>query len=432
MQTMQRHKEQPRAAGEGYCLGRTRARLSGLIWALLFLIIGLGCGLVFLAEMAGDKTGWEINDYIRLAAAGVLGLGGVLASIYEAFVSLRDALFPGKSRLARSIRSQLSRSDESMSTRELFAMVDQDIRENGLWFDRVAVGKTWVLGDDVSAISRIRAVFDRDEVIHRHVNGRTQSSRVIELYILDDKKQVQMTGLRDPKELKALIECLKLRAPEAVFLPYSQYHVYCGKSEEEWQALDRDCRYRQAQREMRQERAEYAASQSNPDFVFTDLLGQRTSRFDRRMMREQKQAPDLSELFRWQRLSGPGQTRQQVHFRLSYQDSTGASRAFERFTRRDVELAGEGLSDGKYRIVMLYAGPRYLFLAAGDKMDGRVTANACRPEGGVLRVYETKCTDREARTWLLEMMDGVFDPDFSQWKDITKKREKNRKKYDTK
>ena len=43
--------------------------------------------------------------------------------------------------------------------KELFAIVDKDIRENGQWFDKVAVGKEWVLGDMASYIPRIRVFF---------------------------------------------------------------------------------------------------------------------------------------------------------------------------------------------------------------------------------------------------------------------------------
>lgn len=93
-----------------------------------------------------------------------------------------------------------------------------------------------------------------------------------------------------------------------------------------------------------------------------------------------------------------------------------------------MELAGEGLAGGKYTVVTLFAGARYLYLKTGDKLDGRVTVNASRPDPDRLRVFETKCTDRQAQTWLLEMAEGTFDPDFSQWKDITKKLEKETKK----
>ena len=72
-------------------------------------------------------------------------------------------------------------------------MVDRDIEANGQWFDRVAIGKEWVLGDEVTSIARIRGVFPRDEIKVHYSGGRRQSARVVELYIVDDRKQVQVT-----------------------------------------------------------------------------------------------------------------------------------------------------------------------------------------------------------------------------------------------
>ncbi len=76
-----------------------------------------------------------------------------------------------------------------------------------------------------------------------------------------------------------------------------------------------------------------------------------------------------------------------IHMRLSLNERTGAIRDYGSFTRRDAELAGEGLSSGKYTAVALFMGLRYIYLQAGNQMD-------------------------------------VFDEDFSQWKDVTKKLEK--------
>ena len=75
----------------------------------------------------------------------------------------------------------------------------------------------------------------------------------------------------------------------------------------------------------------------------------------------------------WQPLQAVEQPRTQVRARLSISDRTGATRDYSSFTRRDVELAGEGLASGKYTVVALFAGPRYLYLKAGDQTDGRGT-----------------------------------------------------------
>ena len=484
----------------GYCLDRTRKRLARLLWSLLYLLLAAGCGVVFFMGFGEEKE--EIADWaVWIVSGGGFAVFAV-CFVIETYMDLRDALFPARSRLANSIRSQLPYPDEAPGVEELFAMVDRDIQENGQWFDRVAIGKEWVLGDDVSSVARIRGVFPRDEIKSRYTNGRRQSYRLIELYIVDDRRQVQSTGLRKPAELQAAVNCLRLRAPEAYFGDYtSGWSDFIHQSDEEWQALERSYVRRRDQRLAREGEQERQSGQSNPDFVLTDLQGQRTSRFDRRRVEDQltglkepgrhfalepteaipvpglngvnfsrlecgvtnagltlvavlrmadgtyqalarpagegeawqaiadlldrRRPPDTAG---WQLLQEMDQPRRQVRARLSLSDRTGATREYESFTRRDVELAGEGLSSGKYTVVALFEGPRYIYLKAGDQLDGRVTVNASRPDPDMLRVFETKCTDRQAREWLLQMSEGAFAPDFSQWKDITRKLEKETRK----
>ena len=234
----------------GYCLDRTRKRLARLLWALLYLILAGSCGVVFFLGLGEDRSTWELKDWATEAVAGGALLLFGFCFLYETYTDLRDAFCPGKSRLAQSIRSQLPYPGEAPPVEELFAMVDRDIEANGLWFDRVAIGHEWVLGDDASAISRIRGVFPRDEIKVRYSNGRRQSSRVLELYLVDDRRQVQTTGLRKPGELQAAVQCLRLRAPEAVFGEYGSraWAGFLHQTEEEWQAMERAFRLRREQR----------------------------------------------------------------------------------------------------------------------------------------------------------------------------------------
>ena len=489
---------------DGYCLDRTRKGLAKLFWAFLYLFFGFAGGVCFYMQMREGRSLWKLEDWAFTIFSAVLCLGGTALGLFEAYTDLRDAFFPAKSKLAKSIRSQLPYPDEAPPVEELFAMVDQDIQENGQWFDRVAIGRDWVFGDEVTALSRVRGVFPRDEMITRHAGGRRQSHRIMELYIVDDRRQIQTTTLHKPAELKAAVDCLRLRVPEAHFDSYNNMSDFTIQTEEEWQATNCSFLRRRDQRLARQEDQERANAGSNPDFVLTDLRGQRTSRFSLRTLEDQltglkepgqhfdlepvelipmpgrngvnfsrlsagitnagltlvvtlkmeggtyqavakpvgereaweafsnllekKQLPDGSDLSQWQPLQAVEQPRQPIRARLSLSDRTGAAREYDSFTRRDVELAGEGLASGKYTVVALFAGPRYLYLKAGDKLDGRITANASRPDSDMLRVFETKCTDRQAQEWLLQMLEGMFAPDFSQWKDVTKKLEKERKK----
>ncbi len=408
-------KQQPDGPEEGYCLQRTRYRLANLGWAALFLVIGGGLAALFLYQAPADKSGWELADYGTFAVAGIGGFGFLAAAVYEGWTSLRDALFPEKSRLARSIRSQLPYPDEAPPVQELFAMVDRDIRENGQQFDRTYVGKEWLLGDDASLLSRIRVVFDRDETTIRHRGGRTQSSRIIQLYILDDRKQVQATGLRNPSELQPLLTCLKLRCPEALFRPYSEYLDYCGKSEEEWQALMREYNVRKAQRELREEEQARDAARGS-EFVPPVPQEPRVSRADTRAVLQRAG------------ILGSDEPGGESPMTLTLSERGGATREYRSFTGRDIELAAEGLAEGKYVVVYLRDRADYIYLQAGTAEDGRVTVNVSRPSVDRLRVYETKCTDRQAKKFLLDWAAGRFSEDLSQWKDITKKLEKQTKK----
>lgn len=125
----------------------------------------------------------------------------------------------GKSGLAKSIRIQLPYPEEAPPVRKLFAMVDQDIKENGVWFGHMAVGREWVLGDEASRIPRIRGIFGRDEVRSSGSGNNRRVSRILEVWILDDRQRRQVTSLKSPKELQGALECLRQRAPAAILEP---------------------------------------------------------------------------------------------------------------------------------------------------------------------------------------------------------------------
>ena len=108
-------------------------------------------------------------------------------------------------------------------------------------------------------------------------------------------------------------------------------------------------------------------------------------------------------------------------------DAGGIERTYTSFSRRDVELAGEGIIDGRYQAVILAIGTSYIQLVAGDKEDGRVTVRTVDPQPGTSRFYERKCSDREARQMLLDFVAGRFAPSFKEWKDITKAVQARRK-----
>lgn len=243
-------KQNPGMPTGGYCLEKTRKQLSSLGIAVIMLFLGVCCAVYTWVELQEGTAAWETEDYIKMIVGGVGGLGLLLCGIYTAYISVRDAFWPEKSTLARSIRSQLPYPDAAPNVAELFAMVDKDIDENGLWFDKVAVGKEWVLGDEANYIPNIRVFFGRDDIRTHRSGNRVNSTRIVELHILDDRKQHHIMSLRNPRELEPLLNCISLRAPDALRKPYSEYHKWIGKSDMEWENMLREFRVKQGNREM--------------------------------------------------------------------------------------------------------------------------------------------------------------------------------------
>ena len=131
------------------------------------------------------------------------------------YAGARDTFFPEKSALAASIRSQLPYPEEAPPVGELFAMVDRDLKANGRWFDEMGIGREWVLGEQANRIDRIRGVFVVDETRTRRSGGRTITSRVLQLVLVDDRWQKHITDFKKPQELRAAADCLALRVPDA-------------------------------------------------------------------------------------------------------------------------------------------------------------------------------------------------------------------------
>lgn len=242
-------KQQPNGPSEGYCLQRTRGRLILLVWAAVALLMAAAGAAYLTLSWTVDKTGWDYMEYIKLAAAGLLAVGGLLVAGYLAYTGLRDAFCPEKSQLARSIRQQLPYPEEAPPVKELFAMVDEDVRQNGQWFGRLVVGREWILGDEVSYIPRIRGVFWRDETRTRRSGNRVTTTRILQLWILDDRQQCRPTDLRQPKELQAALDCLRQRAPAAVFAKYDsrEYNDCIHADEQQWYFMEREFERRKEQ-----------------------------------------------------------------------------------------------------------------------------------------------------------------------------------------
>lgn len=175
MERKETEQRQPDRTEERFCLQRTRGRLTGLFPAALLLAGGALCLYFFYLGQTLPGEVERLDDQMRIFyhLCPFLGAGAALIGLFLAYRSLRDTLRPERSALAQSIRDQLPYPDEAPPVKELFAMVDRDLQENGLWCGRLGIGKEWILGDQASRIPRIRGIFSRSERHTRRAGKRT-------------------------------------------------------------------------------------------------------------------------------------------------------------------------------------------------------------------------------------------------------------------
>ena len=241
-------KNNPHGISEGYCLSRTRKRLIWLVWALLVLVVSAGLFVMLKVGLEQDRAYWETMDYVTLAICGIGGPGLLIAGIYLGYTAVRDTFFPEKSTLAKSIRNQLPYPEEAPPVEQLFAMVDQDLRENGQWFGPVGVGREWVLGDGVNKIDRIRGIFVINEIHQHHTQTGVRTSRRMELALIDDRWQRTSTSFNDLRDLEAAADCLALRVPDARRGNGNQCASFWTMDEVARDAFEREFRQKQSLR----------------------------------------------------------------------------------------------------------------------------------------------------------------------------------------
>ena len=373
---------------DGWCRLRTRRRLSLLLWAALFLALAVMFIGVFFYQLPMDRTYWDTGDYTLFYASCPVGLAFAAVCAYAAYTGVRDAFFPEKSRLAKSIRAQLPFPDEAPPVGELFAMVDNDIRDNGLWFDNVAVGSEWVLGEAVSYIPRIRAVFGRDEIQSRRTGNTTTTTRILQVYIIDDRRQVQVNDLKTPGELPMLLDCLKLRAPDALFRPYAQFVNYNSMDDGEWETVERDYRNRKAKRASK---AVQTGRQPEQNMVLSSIDGSVTSRVTADLVR--RTLREAIELAR---------SQDEAFFDLT--PGRPPERDGVRWSLMQCAVFGSQKDADRDLVYGLWV---YLVLVPVPGPDGRPVRNS----------LELSCTPEQAEAILLAWLRGQV-PDLRDWREI--------------
>lgn len=241
-------KSNPNGVQEGYCLSRTRKKISWAIWGLVCLILSGASFWLLSIGLQQDQTYWKDVDNETLIASGATGTLFLLLGLYMVIHGVKDSFFPGKSTLANSIRAQLPYPDEAPPVGELFAMVDDDLKEHGQWFDALGIGQEWVLGDFATRIDRIRGIFVVDRIRQRHSGDRVRTTREMELVLIDDRWQHWDTGFKNANELRAAADCLALKVPGARRGTDDQWISFWNLSDEERENFERDFRQKKSRK----------------------------------------------------------------------------------------------------------------------------------------------------------------------------------------
>lgn len=491
-------KNDPNGVQEGYCLTRTRKKVSWVMWGTLWLVVSGAMFWVLSLGLRQDPLYWDRGDQTTLIACGVAGVLLLVLGLYMVYHGVKDTFFLEKSDLAESIRGQLPYPDEAPTVQELFAMVDKDLKEHGQWFDSMGIGQEWALGDLANRIDRIRGIFVVDEIRTRHTGNHATTTRILELVLIDDRWQMHTTTFKSPDELRAAADCLALKVPGARRGTNGQWTDFLDMDDAAREDFEREFRRNKSRRAsvalqretlsggpqdmvlsagsdvtsrvsvslvedhlrrcLSGEERGFTLSPTRPveggGRIFrairvsasdgTVWLGAETAdgasiatkgveeREARRILSAwlRREAPNTAgwEMERMIDPSlhdpGPQTVRQKRQDELSLLYASGAAERHTTFTQEDVELAAEGLVDGTYQMAALARGYMWIRVEAGDKMDGRYTVKATRPDPDKLRFFTTKTTHRQAAAWLLAYSKGEFLPGGPGWKDRTKEVEK--------
>ncbi len=284
---MQR-KNNPHGVEEGYCLTRTRKKLTWCLWAVILLVLAAGLGVMFYVGLGQDRTYWETKDYVTLAVSGGGAVFLLALGIGLGYVGVRDAFFPEKGTLARSIRNQLPFPDGAPPVGELFAMVDDDLKENGVWFGEAGIGKEWVLGDEANRIDRIRGIFTVDKIRRNSTQTGSRTTRILELVLIDNRWHKSVTDFKDPQDLRDAAEYLALRVPDAVRGVNDQYGDFLGKNDVERDNFEREFLQKQNRRASEQA-LKKAGSDGAQEMILEAADGTATSRVTLSLVEEHLQ-----------------------------------------------------------------------------------------------------------------------------------------------
>lgn len=201
------------------CYKRSRNHYIG--WALGSYFIGSAClpsGIVMLTAKPFLLGG------IILTAIGSVGLAFFIRNLLLIFS-------PANGKLGKSVRPYMDGSIRT-DVKSIFALIDEDMAQNGKKFGYVRVGKQWILGGEAMLIERVRGIFC--------VKVYRAKRREYAIILVDDRQNVQTTNLTREKHLDELNYYLTHLLPYAATGNFNDYLKFIGKKDDEMEAFNKE------------------------------------------------------------------------------------------------------------------------------------------------------------------------------------------------
>lgn len=446
-----------------YCRSRCRSQLK---IGFFGLALSAFCAACFIAIVKYDVV---FTDEFTTTVAKFALPFVFLLGVFLMLMGFRDALFPEKSTLAKSIRQQLKYPDESTSADELFAMVDKDIEKNGKWFGNLAIGKEWVFSDSVMKIDRIRAAFYK---IEREIHNNRSSVTFI-LTLVDNKRNEKSFYMKSEDAMMTAYQMIGVLVPGVYngnrkkFMKMSEadYNKFEAEFKEK-QQIRADQQRDQAQnpQDMILESANNVTSRVNdgvlmqalqelkddgayfrlrPTRVLQNKLGQllhidcikeadqyrllsvfrvgnETPSAFKTLVSEQNALALLNQLARHKTIPDVS-SWEQLDLKMMQADSPvekmvvkltiwgdDQHNTFDNFTREDVELAIQDVLEEDKRSMQIQCGWLYLFINNKDAGNSKVEMNASLLENNELKCFSVKCDGEQAKQWMLAFYDRLI------------------------
>lgn len=190
------------------CYKRSRNHYIG--WALGSFFIGGSCfpsGFLLLIE---EPFTWGA---LIISAIGTIALVVFIRSLLLIFS-------PASGKLGKSVRPYMDGSIHT-DVKSMFALIDEDIEQNGKKFGYARVGKQWILGGEAMLIERIRGIFCIKIVRSKR--------REYAICLVDDRQNVQTTNLSREKHLDELNDYLTHLLPHAATGNFDDYLTFISK-----------------------------------------------------------------------------------------------------------------------------------------------------------------------------------------------------------